>query len=568
MGKKSKKKNVLKYILSLPFLGIFYVVDYFLKILNLAIMGVYFCLKPFIEVFKYFCLGCYYTLYVILFPLIYPINLIVDYKFNYSRNKAEETINIEDYMPLNEKAQEQISDEEENGKKLTFKEYINKKYNEFYFIRKHREKEDKQARDLIADIQKNNNRSEKPLVFRYVVKDPVNGKKDSNVFIAYSKLEVLIYLQNEGYKVLKIETSKWLNVLYDPNKSSIFKFRNKDLIFWLTQLSTYLKAGIPLTQAMQILSKQMSKNKQKKRIFDSIIYYLTLGESFSGALSKQGKTFPALLISMIKTAEATGKLEETLDDMSAYYTDIEDTRKAMISAMSYPAIITVFSIAVITFILLYIIPQFQQIYAEAGARINPFTMALINLSIFLKTHLWLILFIIVLFIIVLVILYRNVKEVRKVMQEFAMKLPLFGNIIIYKEMNIFTKTFSSLLQNNVFITESMELLSEVTNNEIYKDIMYKTVYYIAKGDKISTAFKDHWAIPEVAYYMIVTGESTGELAVMMEKVADYYQTEHRTIINTMKAFIEPIMIVTLAVIVGGILIAVVFPMFQLYEQIQ
>ena len=153
------------------------------------------------------------------------------------------------------------------------------------------------------------------------------------------------------------------------------------------------------------------------------------------------------------------------------------------------------------------------------------------------------------------------------MQEIAMKLPLFGKIIIYKEMNVFTKTFSSLLQNNVFITESMNLLSEVTSNEIYRDIMFKTIYYIAKGDKISTAFKDHWAIPDVAYYMIVTGESTGELATMMSKVADYYATEHKSIINNLKAFIEPAMIIILAVIVGGVVIAVILPMFKMYSQI-
>ena len=148
-----------------------------------------------------------------------------------------------------------------------------------------------------------------------------------------------------------------------------------------------------------------------------------------------------------------------------------------------------------------------------------------------------------------------------------MKLPIFGKIVIYKEMNVFTKTFSSLLANNVFITESMNLLSEVTDNEIYKEIMYRTVYYIAKGDKISTSFKDHWAVPDVAYYMIVTGESTGELAEMMAKVADYYQTEHKTIINTLKSFIEPALIIILAVVVGGILMAVILPMFGLYSQI-
>lgn len=565
MSKGPKDTSSFKYILSLPFLGIFYVVDFFLKCVNWFFQGIAFCCKPLGTLLTYESLGCYYVLYVILFPIIYPVSKTIDILFkNRNKNDKKDTIKIEEYIPEGEEAEKE--EEKKEKKKLTLEEYLKKKFDEFYFVKRQKEKEEQQAKDLIKEIQKNNLRSETPLIFRYVVRD-TNGKKYSNIFIAYSKLEVLIYLQNEGYKVLSIETSKWLNVFYDPNRNTAYRFKNKDLIFWLTQLSTYIKAGIPLTQSMQILSKQMSKNKNKKRLFDSIIYYLTMGEAFSAALNKQGKAFPALLVSMIKTAEATGKLEETLDDMADYYTDIENTRKAMISAMSYPAIISVFSIAVVTFIMMYIVPQFQDIYASTGAQLNGFTLAVINISHFLTENIFKIAIVVVLIVIILVVLYKKVKAVRVFMQTFAMKIPLFGKIIIYREMNIFTKTFSSLLQNNVFITESMSLLSEVTANEIYKDIMYKTVYYIAKGDKISTAFKDHWAVPDVAYYMIVTGESTGELAQMMSKVADYYQTEHKTIINGVKAFIEPAMIISLAVVVGGIVLAVIFPMFNLYSQI-
>ena len=154
------------------------------------------------------------------------------------------------------------------------------------------------------------------------------------------------------------------------------------------------------------------------------------------------------------------------------------------------------------------------------------------------------------------------------MQIFLMKIPVIKDIIIYNELTIFSKTFASLLRNNVFITDSMDILSKITNNEVYKSILYKTIQNIVRGDKISDAFKDHWAIPDVAYYMIVTGESTGELAEMMQKVSDYYQGLHKNMINSLKAFIEPIMIAFLAVIVGGIIIAVIIPMFNLYATIQ
>ena len=172
-----------------------------------------------------------------------------------------------------------------------------------------------------------------------------------------------------------------------------------------------------------------------------------------------------------------------------------------------------------------------------------------------------------LIIMILVYLYRNVKALKYSFQKFAMHLPLFGKIIIYNEMTIFTKTFSSLLKNNVFITDSIEILTKITNNEIYKEIMFNTINNIAIGEKISTSFKDNWAIPDVAYYMIVTGESTGELAEMMGKVSLYYQEEHKNIINSLKSVIEPVMIIFLAIIVGGVVLSVIIPMFSLYGQI-
>ena len=168
---------------------------------------------------------------------------------------------------------------------------------------------------------------------------------------------------------------------------------------------------------------------------------------------------------------------------------------------------------------------------------------------------------------ILYVAYKKVKAFRTAVQEISMKIPVFKNVIIYNEITIFAKTFASLLRNNVYITDSMGILSKITNNEIYKAIMYKTIDNIVQGEKISDAFKDHWAVPDVAYYMIVTGESTGQLADMMQKVSDYYQVMHKNIINQLKSLIEPIMIVFLALMVGSILLAVIVPMFTLYNNI-
>jgi type IV pilus assembly protein PilC len=236
--------------------------------------------------------------------------------------------------------------------------------------------------------------------------------------------------------------------------------------------------------------------------------------------------------------------------------------------MTYPSIVLVFSIGVIIFILLYVVPQFTEIYADNGAPIAGITKIVIDTSNFLKDQWYILLLIVVITIASIVLLYKYVKAFRTSMQVFLMHLPVVKDVIIYNEMTIFSKTFASLLRNNVFITDSMDILSKITNNEIYKAILYKTINNIVKGEKISEAFKDHWAVPDVAYYMIVTGESTGDLATMMQKVSEYYQLMHKNIINNLKAFIEPIMIAFLAVIVGLIIIAVILPMFGLYDQIQ
>lgn len=541
-------------------------------------------LFPF-NLLKYEVLGIYYTIYALLYPFIFIFNKIGDKIFNNyekkQKNKVgietleEETVNldsgVEAFKKETKKTKLNNEPAQKEETKLEYKPTLEDKWQDFYnnlsFVKKQKEAQKIQNQSLYAALQTDTERSEKPVTYKYTAIDS-SGKKVTGVFYAYSKMEVYTYLTNEGNTVLTIETSKYIELFYGPSEFNNYRFRNKDLIFWLTQLSTYLKAGITLTDSMRILGKQMSKSPRKKRVFDSIIYNLTLGESFSSALEKQRNSFPALLISMVKAAEATGELEETLDDLASYYTELDNTRKAMINAMSYPAIISVFSVAVVVFIMLYVIPQFEGVYASTEATLNGYTLWVINLSKFFDKNFVYLLSGFILIIVVIIIFYKKVKSFRKSLQIFAMKLPIFGKIIIYKEMNVFAKTFASLLKNNVFITDSMNLLSEITKNEVYKEIMFKTINNIAKGEKISESFKNQWAVPEVAYFMIVTGESTGELAAMMDKVAEYYQTEHKTIINNMKNFIEPTMIIFLAVVVGGIVLAVILPMFSLYNQIK
>ena len=568
-----KKKHFILY----TFIGAFSFINLFLICL---IYSFVFIVSTITDICIYAIKGVYHVLVTIPKDLINNSSKKIseNYEKKKSQNIKDKTPNIEVDKPIaqmintnntleikakNKKAI--MKEKQEKYKKQIEEEKLKKKQRDK--LRKQNPKLQAERELLMTDLASGKEkRTNKPVAFRYKAIDPT-GKLVKGTFTGSSKLDVNAFLVNEGYDVYSIKTSSFINFVYGQSSFGAQKMSNKYLIFWLTQLYTYVKSGIPLTDAVKILSNQMGKKGNRKKVFEKIIYELTMGSSFSDALEKQGNVFPSLLINMLKASEATGELEETLKDMADYYREIETTRKQMISAMTYPAIITVFALGVITFILMYVIPQFTKVYEQADITVNGFTKSIIDFSNFLKSNISFILLITAVIFLVIFLSYKNIKFFRKNIQILLMHLPVIGKVIIYNEMTIFTKTFASLLKNNVFITESIELLSKVTNNEVYKEIMYNTITNIAKGEKISESFKDHWAIPDVAYYMIVTGESTGELAAMMDNVSTYYQEQHRAIVANLKAFIEPIMITSLAVVVGAIILAVIIPMFDLYGSI-
>ena len=339
------------------------------------------------------------------------------------------------------------------------------------------------------------------------------------------------------------------------------------LVFYLTQLSTYLKAGIPIVDAIKILSNQ-SKKQSEKTIWKSVVYELTMGSTLSDAMYRCGNNvFPKLLINMVKTAEMTGNLPEVLDEQAEYYKSTEKSRKEMVNAMMYPIFVLIFAIIIVTYIMVYVIPQFVNIYDSIGSELPWITKALINISNFIRNNYLIIIIVILAIVSIFIILFKRSVIFKSNVQYLLMHIPVIGDIIIYNEMTMFSKTFATLLNNNIFITDSMDILSRITDNEIYKNIIYDAVVSLSKGESISVAFNENWAFPDIAYQMIVTGEKTGQLGVMMEKVAEYYQEEHSNAITRIKALIEPLLIILLAVVVGGILLAIIIPMFSMYNDI-
>ena len=413
-----------------------------------------------------------------------------------------------------------------------------------------------------------NNKNEKQTIkmkrFKYKVKE-ATGKIIDSYFDAESKVDVEAFLVNRGYEIVSIEEDKFSTSLGLASAANR-KMRTKDLNFFLTQLSTYVKSGIPLMDAMEILSRQV-KNKNTQILYRKIVFELSRGVSFSACLEKQKNVFPKMLINMLKTSEMTGDLTGVLDDMAAYYKRQDSNRKQIINAMTYPSVLLVFAAAVLTFVITYVVPQFTSMYESAGSKLPGITLAIMNISHFVTRNWLYIILVIFAVAVVFALLYKNSKGVKYVTQFVIMHIPVVKDIVKDNQLVTFTSTFAALIRHDVFITDSMEILSKVTDNEIYKDIIDNAITNLSKGNGVSIAFKGHWAFPETAYEMLVTGEKTGKLGEMMEHVSEFYQEEQTNIVTRLKSLIEPIMIVMLAVLVGVILLAVVVPMFDIYSTI-
>ena len=199
--------------------------------------------------------------------------------------------------------------------------------------------------------------------YKYTVFDK-NGKQIKGYFDAFRRIDVESFLTTQGYKIAEIREVKISKI------SSFLTFQNemryKDLTFFLTQLSTYIKSGIPLTDSIVILSNQ-TKNKKQKELFKRVVYELTTGVAFSEALARQGNVFPRLLINMLKASELTGNLTESLDDMASYYKTADSNRKQIISALTYPSVVLVISVVVLAFLLIFVVPKFESIYSQLGS---------------------------------------------------------------------------------------------------------------------------------------------------------------------------------------------------------
>ena len=420
--------------------------------------------------------------------------------------------------------------------------------------------------NIKTEFGKTNEKKEVKLKrYKYKVKDQ-EGKLIESYFDAETQVDVQSFLLNKGYDIISIAEDKVSTSLGLVSMSTSKKMNSKDLNFFLTQLSTYVKSGIPLVESMEILSRQ-AKKKSTQMLYRKIVFELNKGTTFSQCLEKQGRVFPKMLINMLKSSEVTGDLTGVLDDMAAYYKQQDTNRKQIINAMTYPSVLMIFAVAVLTFVITYVVPSFTSMYSTAGADLPAITVIIMKVSDFAIANWLYILIILIVISAIITMLYKGSKSAKHAMQSLLMHLPVVSDLIKYNQLVTFTGTFATLIKHDVFITDSMEILGKITENEVYKKIISSAINNLSKGNGVSVAFKGHWAFPETAYEMLVTGERTGKLGEMMQHVTEYYQEEQTGLIARLKSLIEPLMIILLALIVGVVLLAVIVPMFDIYSKI-
>ena len=340
----------------------------------------------------------------------------------------------------------------------------------------------------------------------------------------------------------------------------------KDILIFTRQLYAMVHAGIPLVQSLRIIKEQIP-NKTLKKIAEEMASFIEEGGRFSTALSRYRSVFGDLYISMIKAAEEAGTLEETLKRLADYLEKLEKLRGKIKSAMFYPIFVLIVASIIITGILVFVIPTFQQLYASLGGELPALTQLVINISNFLRDYIgWFILFLVI--AIVGFIQARKIRKFKYITDYILLKLPIFGELVLKGSIANFARTLSSMISSGINILDALQISAETSNNEVIKGAILDVKSQVEKGVNLSTALSKHSIFPPMLINMVAIGEQAGNLDEMLSKVADFYEEEVDRTVDGLTSLIEPILIVFIGGIIGIIIVAMYLPIFKIGELIK
>lgn len=344
-------------------------------------------------------------------------------------------------------------------------------------------------------------------------------------------------------------------------KSKKYNLPLEELAIFTQQLSSLLNAGLPLVQCLEALQDQ-TEDQVFRIVIRDVRAEISSGNSFSDAVKKFPKTFNTLFISMVEAGEASGALAEILGKVAEYFESSVRLTKKVKSAMTYPIAVIGLAVALVNVLLIFVIPVFADMFADFGAQLPAPTQFLIDLSDFLKANILYIIGGCVVFWFIFKKIVATPKG-RDIKDRFLVRAPIFGNLIHKIALSRFCRTYATLVRSGVPILRTLEIVSAASNKVQIEGACVEIAKHVSQGGQVSEVLASNTFFPPMMKHMVKAGESTGNVDGMMNKIADFYDAEAEATVAALTSLIEPMLIVFLGVVVGGIVMAMFLPIFQL-----
>jgi type IV pilus assembly protein PilC len=404
-----------------------------------------------------------------------------------------------------------------------------------------------------------------PETFAYKVKDK-SGKLVEGSLEAENSQLVVTKLRSMGFTPIEITQQGGVNVhkeLKLPGLSDRVKL--KDVSVFSRQFATMINSGLSLLRSLYILAEQ-TESKPLAEIANQVRIDVEKGSSLSAALAKHPKAFNRLFVSMVRAGEIGGVLDSVLMRLADTIEKQVELRRKVKSAMTYPTVVAALVLVIVSAMLLFVIPMFEDIYKQLGGTLPPPTQFLIKISNFMRTFWWLIFGAEIGF----AIWFRrwiNSEEGRKKWDAIKLKVPIFGKLVRKTALARFSRTLSALVRSGVPILESLDIVAETAGNWVVASAVRDTQAAVKRGEPLSKRLEEHDVFPAMVVQMMAVGEETGALDEMLDKIADFYDQEVEATVDALTSLIEPLLIVVMGVCVGGMIISLYLPMFNIIKLI-
>lgn len=399
-------------------------------------------------------------------------------------------------------------------------------------------------------------------IYKYRVKDQ-QGKTLSGVVEAPTESEAVEILRDRGFFVLSLAATR----LRHPRglNMNIGRVKYKDLVIFSRQLSVMISATVPIVQALRIVGKQTANPVFGDKIVE-IANDVDGGMKLSEALGKHDKIFSYFFISMVRSGETSGKLDEILEYLADQMEKDYDLINNLKSSMIYPIFVICGMIGVGFLMMVFVIPKMTQMLKDAGAELPLLTRWLINISGFMAAY-WIY---IIIFFVALAFVFRiwtRSKGGKLVMDIVKVKTPVFGSLFRRIYVVRFTRSFATLIKGGVPIARALRVTAEVVDNKAYQELILDTVREVEGGNSVASLFSESDLMPKMLSQMMIIGEQTGKLDVVLDRLSNFYTREVDNAVRGLTSLIEPMILVIMGVGVGGMVAAVMMPMFKLAQSI-